>query len=142
MGLNRASAPPTDRRQKFLTRVGPLVRSYPKRSLVAAPTRSEAAPNLINIKHRYVEAAKRGPVLPKSPAPILEPHPPNPLRGWGRHYPDQTVAFSGRGKNYLLELLLSAGSSPCPAQVNNKQDEAQQPPRNPFCGVDVREEFH
>jgi hypothetical protein len=67
---------------------------------------------------------------------------PRPLRGWGRHYPDQTVAFSGRGKNYLLELLLSAGSSPCPAQVNNKQDEAQQAPRNPFCGVDVREEFH
>lgn len=61
-----------------------------------------------------IEASiKSRPVLVReNPAPILEPHPPNPLRGWGRHYPDQTVAFGGRGKYYLLELLLLATELP------------------------------
>lgn len=29
-----------------------------------------------------------------------------------------------------------------PAQINNKRNEAQQPPSNPFCGVQVLEKFH
>src|SRR5207302_3181131 len=33
---------------------------------------------------------KIGPVLvQESPAPILDPHPPTPLRGWRRHFPNQ-----------------------------------------------------
>jgi hypothetical protein len=61
-------APPKDRRQKFLTRVGPLV---PRRGVMPRSV-------LINIKHRYVEVTKRGPVLPKSQAPILVPIPRTP----------------------------------------------------------------
>jgi hypothetical protein len=50
-------------------------------------------------------AVKLEPVLvPREPGPDLcIPIPQTPDRGWGRHYLDQTVAFSRSGK---LELLL------------------------------------
>jgi len=40
----------------------------------------------------------------------------------------------------LIFLLVLWGA--IPSQVNDKSDEAQQPTSNPFCGADVREEFH
>jgi hypothetical protein len=57
-----------------------------------------------------LKSLKKGPVLRfRELGPDLgTPSPEPPVQGWGRHYLGQTVAFSRRGRNYLLELLLLA----------------------------------
>src|SRR6516164_2362848 len=64
-----------------------------RRQLVRIDCHMAALRQLI---YRQVELAEKGHdadhiksgsvLVPESPAPILDPHPPNPLRGWGRHF--------------------------------------------------------
>jgi hypothetical protein len=62
-------------------------------------------------------------LVSESAAPIFCPHPPTPPGGWGRHYPKQIVAASGRklvcGSQILLDSCVHNpfGSLTCRVRV-------------------------